>query len=55
MFDSYRPIISQDEQRFYTVGDLEYLTAGALYGGDKPIIKRRVKGFIFQWRLAGDS
>ncbi len=31
MFDSYRPIISQDEQRFYTVGDLEYLTAGALY------------------------
>ncbi len=37
MFDSYRPIISQDEQRFYTVGDLEYLTAGALY--DKNLLE----------------
>ena len=35
MMEMYRPRVSQERQVVYQVGDLESLSAGALYSGDK--------------------
>jgi len=40
MMDSYQPRFSEQRQTsYFVVGELESLSASALYSGDKPIIK----------------
>jgi hypothetical protein len=40
MMEIYQPRVSETRhQTYFVVGDLESMSASALYGGDKPIIK----------------